>query len=82
MMERVGYPHHRLCISSIMIRNSTREVMAMMTVKGPTVQGSEVAELLPCRKALEFAIDAGFMVLIVEGDSVNATRCIASGSNI
>ena len=38
-------------------------------------------ELLACRKALEFAIDAGFMVLIVEGDSVNATRCIASGTN-
>ena len=64
------------------IRNSTREVMVVMTVKGPAVQGSEVAELLSCRKALEFAIDAGFMVLIVKGDSVNATRCIALGSDI
>ena len=67
---------------SAVIRNSTREVMAAMTIKGPTVQGSEVAELLACRKALEFAIDAGFSVLIMEGDSVNATRCIASGSDI
>ena len=41
-----------------------------------------MAELLTCRKVLEFAIDAGFTVLIVEGDSVNATRCIASGSDI
>ena len=64
------------------IRNSTGEVMAAMTVKGPTVRGSEVAELLACRKALEFAIDAGFSVLIVEGDSVSVTRWIASGSDI
>ena len=64
------------------IRNSTGEVMAAMTVKGPVVQGSEMTELLACRKALEFAIDAGFSVLIVEGDSVTATRCIASGSDI
>ena len=64
------------------IRNSTGEVMVGMTIKGPAVQGSEVAELLAYRKALEFAIDASFSVLIVEGDSVNATRCIASGSDI
>ena len=41
-----------------------------------------MAELLACHKALEFAIDASFTVLIVEGDSVNATRCIALGSDI
>ena len=64
------------------IRNSTGEVMAVMTVKGLTIRGSEVAELLACRKALEFAVDAGFLVLIVKGDSVTATRCIALGSNI
>ena len=64
------------------IRNSIGEVMAVMTVKGLVVQGSEVAELLACHKALEFAIDASFTVLIVEGDSVNATRCIALGSDI
>ena len=59
------------------IRNSTGEVMVAMTVKGSVVQGSDMAELLACRKALEFTIDAGFMVLIVEGDSVSATRWIA-----
>uniref|UniRef100_A0A7N2L7W0 RNase H type-1 domain-containing protein n=1 Tax=Quercus lobata TaxID=97700 RepID=A0A7N2L7W0_QUELO len=55
--------------------------MAAMTAKGPAVQDSDKAELLACRKALEFAIDAGFTVLIVEGDSVNATRCIALGKD-
>ena len=55
--------------------------MATMTAKGPTVQDSDEAELLACHKALKFAIDAGFTVLIMEGDSVNATRCIASGKD-
>ena len=64
------------------IKNSTREVMVAMTVKGPVVQGSEMAELLACRKVLELTIDAGFTVLIVEGDNFNATRCIALGSDI
>ena len=54
--------------------------MVAMTVKGPAIQGSDMAELLACRKALEFTIDAGFTVLVVEGDSVNATRWIASGT--
>ena len=62
------------------IRNYTGEVMAAMTVKGPAVQGSDMAELLACHKALEFAIDASFTVLAVEGDSVNATRWIALGT--
>ena len=51
-----------------------------MIVKGLAVQGSDMVELLACRKVLEFAIDAGFTVLVVEGDSVNATRWIASGT--
>jgi len=54
--------------------------MVAMTVKGPAIQGSDMAELLACRKALEFTIDAGFTVLVVEGDSVNAIRWIASGT--
>ena len=52
--------------------------MAAMTAKGLAVQCSEEAELLACRKAMEFATDVGFTVLIVEGDSVNATRSIVS----
>ena len=61
-----------------MIRNSSGEVMAAITVKGPAVQDSDEVELLACRKAMEFAIDAGFTVLIIERDSVNAMRCIVS----
>ena len=52
--------------------------MAAMTAKGLAVRCSEEAELLACRKAMEFATDVGFTVLIVEGDSVNATRSIVS----
>ena len=63
---------------SAMIRNSRGEVMAAMTAKGLAVQCSEEVELLACRKAVEFATDVGFTVLIVEGDSVNATRSIVS----
>ena len=59
-----------------MIRNLRGEVMAAMTAKGSAVQCCEEAKLLACRKAMEFAIDAGFTTLIVEGDSINATRSI------
>ena len=61
------------------IRNSSGEVMAAMTIKGPAVRDSDEAELLACRKAMEFAIDVGFTVLIIEGDSVNAMRGIVLG---
>ena len=61
----------------VVIRNSRGEVMAAMTAKGPAVQCREEAKLLACRKAMEFAIDASFTVLIVEGDSINTTRSIA-----
>ena len=59
-----------------MIRNLRGEVMAAMTAKGSAVQCCEEAKLLACRKAMEFAIDAGFTTLIVEGDSINTTRSI------
>ena len=42
-----------------MIHNEKGEVMATMTACGPAVQTSEEAELLACRRALEFAVDAG-----------------------
>ncbi|KAL0004681.1 hypothetical protein SO802_012242 [Lithocarpus litseifolius] len=64
------------------IRNFRGDVMAAMTAKGPAVQCSEEAELLACQKAMEFAIDAGFTDLIVEGDSVNAMRSIISVKEI
>ena len=34
--------------------------MAAMAAKGPDVSCSMEAELLACRKAIEFAVDAGF----------------------
>ena len=52
--------------------------MAAMSIKGPPVADSEEAEVLACRKALEFSIDAGVMDLIIEGDNVNVMRSISS----
>ena len=52
--------------------------MAAMATNGPMVCTSDEAELLACRKALEFAMDAGFSRLIVEGDNINVTRAISS----
>ena len=43
--------------------------MAAMVAKGPEVFCSEEAELLACRKAIEFAVDAGFSELVIEGDN-------------
>ena len=53
-----------------MIRNEKGEVMASLAAKGGVVMDSEKVEVMACRKALEFAIDAGFMEIILEGDSV------------
>ena len=55
--------------------------MAAMTACGPAVQTSEEAELLACRRALKFAVDAGFYRLIIEGDNSNVTRAISSSAN-
>ena len=51
------------------IRNEKGEVMAALAAKGGVVRDSEEVEVLACRKALEFAIDASFMEIILEGDS-------------
>ncbi|XP_075641907.1 uncharacterized protein LOC142613431 [Castanea sativa] len=59
------------------IRNENGEVMAALSAMGPFVQDSEEAEIVACRIALEFAIDAGFSDLVVEGDNVNVMRAIA-----
>ena len=64
------------------IRNEKGEVMAAMAAGGPAVQTSDEAELLACRRALEFAVDAGFSRLIIEGDNSNVIRDIpSSGEN-
>lgn len=50
--------------------------MAAMSAIGPAVRSSDKAELLDCRKAIEFARDAGFLELVIEGDNVNAITAI------
>ena len=42
------------------IRNTTGEVMAGMSAKGPYVNSSKEAEALARRKAIEFSIEFGF----------------------
>ncbi|KAL0012077.1 hypothetical protein SO802_007185 [Lithocarpus litseifolius] len=54
------------------------EVMAAMTASGPDVHTSDEAELLACRRAIEFAVDAGFSRLVIEGDNSNAIHAISS----
>lgn len=53
--------------------------MASLAAKGPPIQDSEEAELLACCKALEFALDAGFMDVVLEGDSLNMMLAISTG---
>lgn len=47
----------------VVIRNCLGEVMAGLSACGPAVASSEEVEALACRKAVEFAIDAGFKIL-------------------
>ena len=43
--------------------------MAAFSGKGPPVSCSEEAEILACRRAVEFALECGFMEMVVEGDN-------------
>ena len=60
------------------IRNDKGEVMVAMTTSGPKVITSDEAEMLACRRALEFVVDASFSRLIIEGDNVNVIQAISS----
>ncbi|XP_075659232.1 uncharacterized protein LOC142629133 [Castanea sativa] len=59
------------------IRNERGEVMAALSAKGPLVYGNEKVEVLACRKALEFAIDAGFSELAPDGDNASVMNSIS-----
>ena len=48
--------------------------MAAMAAKGPKVFCDEEAELLACRKAIEFTVDAGFFELVIEGDNSSTMK--------
>lgn len=54
-----------------MIRNEKGEVMAAKSTRGPHVVDSAVAEVIACRRALEFACEAGFTDLVVEREIIS-----------
>ena len=60
------------------ICNAAGEVMAALSARGEVVADSEEAEVRACRKALEFAIDARFSELMVEGDNSVVMSAISS----
>lgn len=62
----------------VIIRNDRGQVMAALSSMGGVVQDSEEAAVLACRKALEFAMDADFSDLIVEGDNTAVMNYITS----
>ena len=55
--------------------------MVAMVAKGPEVFCNEEAELLTCRKAIEFAVDVGFSELVIEGDYSSAMKAILASRN-
>ena len=62
----------------VVVRNEREEVMASLAAKGPLVQDSEEAEVMACRKALEFGVDASFTELVLEGDNNSVMKSITS----
>ena len=60
------------------IRNEKEELMAAMAAKGPKVFCSTEVELHACRKAIEFAVDAGFSELVIERDNSSAMTAIST----
>ena len=62
----------------VVIQNDKGQVMAVLPSKGPAITDSEEAKVLACRKALEFAIEAGFSDLVIEGDSTIVMKAIHS----
>ena len=62
------------------VRNHVGEVMAAMSAKGEYVHNSDEAKVLACRKALEFAMEAGFSNLVIEGDNSNVMRALSASA--
>ena len=60
------------------VRNDSGEVMAAISARGPPVVDNEEAEVLACRHAVEFAMEAKFRELIIRGDNVNVMKTIMS----
>ena len=60
-----------------MIRNEKGEVMAAIAIRGGAVRDSEEVEVMACNKVLEFAVDAGFTEIILEGDNAMVLKMIS-----
>ena len=62
------------------IQNSYGEVMAVMSVKGPSISSREEVEALACQKTIEFSMEVGFSELIIEGDNSVVMKAVAGSS--
>ena len=51
--------------------------MAIVSTKGGAMRDSEELEVMACRKTLEFAVDAGFMEVILEGDNALVMKTVS-----
>ena len=60
------------------ICNEKGEFMAAMAATGSEVFCSEEAELIACRKAIEYTMDVGFSELVIEGDNSSAMTAIST----
>ena len=64
----------------LLSHNAKEEVMIVMSIKGPYVNNYAEAEVLACKKVIEFSIEAGFSELVIEGDNVNVMMTISCSS--
>ena len=53
-------------------------VMASLSARRPYIASNEERKVLVCRKALEFAVDAGFWEIILEGDNATVMKSLMS----
>ena len=62
----------------VIVRNDKGEAMATLSACGPPMQDSEEAEVLACRRALESAVEARFIELVLKGDNNTVMESITS----
>ncbi|KAL0015370.1 hypothetical protein SO802_002439 [Lithocarpus litseifolius] len=62
----------------VVIPNERGESMAAVSARVLSVQNSEEAEALACRKAVEVAMDFGFRDVTLEGDNISVMNSISS----
>ena len=59
------------------IHNENADVMASFSVHGSKAVDSSEAELLACRRAIQFAIEMGITDVVIEGDNAMIKGSIA-----